>query len=215
MYSVYTFANDNALVFLQTKLSQNTQLKYLLGYNRILLYSFTIIEYLFFSSFFYFILEKKGFRKIIIALFTLFCVYFILSKAPKQFDSIQTSIEGTLIIIYSIFYFYEQMNKEEATFIYQNFTFWLVVGILIYLVGNLFLFTYAATLPNAVRDKYWIINYVCNITKNVLFAYAIYSQARQYFEKPIVADPFKINLIYYFSDLCTYYKLWLAPVAFR
>ncbi len=197
IYSIYAFSNDNLLLYIQNLYSQNRGLKYLIYYNNTILQVFTILEYLFFSLFFYLILNSKSFKKIILyisVIFTLFCFYFIIDKGVKQFDSIQTSVEGILLIVYSILYFYEKISSTLDTFIYQNFKFWIVFGILIYIAGNLFLFTYTSDLPSEVRDQYWIINYVSNISKNLLFALAIYFQAKEFTVKPILEDPFK-NLI--------------------
>ena len=194
IYSIYAFANDNVLIAIQAKYFQDPSQKYLISYNTILLQVFTLLEYLFFSIFFYIILKTSVLKKIIFGfsiLFSLFCIYFIAQKGVKEFDSIQTSIEGTLIIIYSIFYFYEQMNSSQVSFIYQGFRFWIVFGILIYMAGNLFLFTYASTLPQELRNQYWIINFVSNILKNILFAVAIFIQAKSMTEKPNLPDPFE------------------------
>lgn len=194
IYSVYAFANDNTLIGIQNKYMQDPSQKYLINYNTILLQVFTLLEYLFFSIFFYIIVKTSILKKIILGfsiLFSLFCIYFIVQKGVKHFDSIQTSVEGILIIIYSIFYFYEQMNSSEVTFIYQGYKFWIVLGIILYIAGNLFFFTYASTLPQELRNQYMIINYTCNTIKNLLFATAIYIQAKSMIEKPNLPDPFE------------------------
>jgi hypothetical protein len=197
VYSIYAFTNDNVLIYVQTEYFSNPDLKYLKTYNRNLLYTFTIIEYLFFSAFFFSVLKSKKIKTSIVVisvLFSAFCLYFILAKAFTKFDSVQTSISGILIIIFSIFYFYEQINSPKMAFIYQDYKFWIVFGILIYMAGNLFLFSYASNLSNDQRDQYWIINFVSNIMKNILFALAIFIRAKQATEKPVLEDPF-MNLI--------------------
>lgn len=197
LYSIYAFANDSVLIYIQNSLAKNPRQPEILFYGRFLLYSFTIIEYLFFTVFLYIIIENRFIKKIIIALslaFTVFCVYHLFSDATKKFDSIQASIEGILIIVFCILYLYEQMIKPQVLFIYTSYKFWIVFGIMIYMAGNLFLFAYAVDLPNAMRKQYWIINYVSNIIKNIFFALAIFIQAKQLSEKPKVNDPFR-NLI--------------------
>jgi hypothetical protein len=51
----------------------------------------------------------------------------------------------------------------------------------LYLAGTFFLFVYSTSLSLSEANNYWIINYIANILKNVLFALAIIVHAK---EKP-------------------------------
>lgn len=57
-------------------------------------------------------------------------------------------------------------------FIYQDSSFWIVTGLMVYLSGTLFLFVLASQLDNEARNNFWKINLFANITKNILFAIA-------------------------------------------
>lgn len=131
-----------------------------------------------FSLFLYGIIENSIFRRIIIGTSVGFYVFAILLYLREigtneiSFDSLAASVEAILVVVYSIFYLFDQMNKPQVFFIYQEPNFWFVVGIIIYFSGTLFLFIQASALEREQREDYWIISYFLNITKNILFAVA-------------------------------------------
>ena len=163
---------------------------------------FTIVEYSAFSYFLYTVIDNKLFRAIILvssALFFVFAIYYFLTDKNNTFDSLSASIESILIVAYSIFYLFDQMNKPQVIFIYQEPNFWFVVGFIIYLSGTLFLFIQASNLTLEVRDNFWKINYFCNIIKNILFAIAFSTKKSKNlqqtfgnpFENDILENPYK------------------------
>lgn len=171
-YCIYSFSNDLIILY-----RSDHKLEYL-----IFLYTFTIIEYLFFSILLYSLIQSKVLRKGIIVislLFIGFCLYNIINTPIKKFDSVQASIESILVIAYCIIYFYQQLNQPQVTFIYASYTFWIVIGILIYLSGTFFLYAFASDLPPQVREHSWIINLICTILKNLLFTAAIFIHGRK------------------------------------
>ncbi len=171
IYSIYSFLNDLSILYLA---KTNTNIK-------ILLYYYTLIEYLLFTILLLLIIRSKFFKKIFIFIsisFACFCVYWILIGNFTRFDSLQTSIECIIIIITCLFYLYEQLTKPQVEFIHSNYKFWIVISLLIYLAGVFFLFAYAADLPKKENEKYWPILHICNIIKNLLFAVAIYISSR-------------------------------------
>jgi hypothetical protein len=89
-----------------------------------------------------------------------------------EFDSLPASTECILVILYSILYFYEQMNNPVESFIYSSKNFWIIVGFFVYLASTLFLFIVAAYMSIADMEKFWFINFIANISKNILFAIA-------------------------------------------
>jgi membrane-bound ClpP family serine protease len=103
-------------------------------------------------------------------LFISFCIFNILAKPFKNFDSVPTSIEAILLIAYCIVYLFEEVNKPQITFIYSSFHFWIVIAILIYFSATFFLFVYAASLPIKTAQDYWVISHISNILKNIFFA---------------------------------------------
>ena len=163
--------------------SNNTKVMYDSDHGRnsfFLFYVFTIVEYLLFAIFIYTVLGRPVLRKALIvcsALFTSFCLFNIFSQPKYHFDSLQTSIESLILLIFCILFFFEQINKPQVVFIYSSYKFWIVTGILIYLAATFFLYGFAASLPKGVANEYWPINYFSNILRNVFFTVALLIQA--------------------------------------
>jgi hypothetical protein len=141
---------------------------------------FTILEYSFFTGFIYVNLRKKTFKQVLLAtslLFYLFCTVSLFSAKGYYFDSLPASIESIVIIIFCIFYFFEQINKPDISFIYSSKKFWIVTAFLVYLSGTLFLFIYTSNLSETEQTFYWPINFIFNILKNVLITLAFFLPA--------------------------------------
>lgn len=194
-YCAYTFINDLLVINafnLQTK--GNTTF--------ILLSVFTIVEYLLFAFVIYLNLKTLVFKRIIIIvspLFLLLCIYLLLNPGNKaDIDSVSITVEYILIIAFSLFFFFEELNEPNTTFIYASYTFWLIVGILIYSTGTFFFFMQSSDLTNEQWQKWAVINYVFTIIKNAFFSVAMIInksgpppegnsriKSRDRFEKPI------------------------------
>lgn len=152
------------------------------GANNAALYNvlsaFTLVEFTAFTFFLYRILESRIFQKIILftaIAFYLFAIGLYIKEVGSNetsFDSLSASVEAILIVTYCIFYLFDQMNKPQVFFIYQEPNFWFVVAFILYFSGTLFLFIQASELDAEIRDNFWKINYFLNITKNILFAIA-------------------------------------------
>lgn len=165
-YCLYSLTNDFFLLYRNARgLNIQTQL-----------YIFTVIEYAVFAFFLRSVLEHKTLRKVLVLLstpFVVFCFYQIYAQTINVFDSLQTSIGAIVLIAFCIAYLFEQVNKPQLSFIYSKPQFWMVVAILIFLAGTFFLFVFTAALPQAESDKYWVINHISNVLKNILFLIAI------------------------------------------
>mgnify|MGYP001770955800 CR=1 FL=1 len=175
-YCLYSFINDEVIVY---------RVIHHLSYQGFL-FIFTLIEFLTFSFFLYSFLKGSLSKKLILTvsiLFICFCLYLFVFKLRKDanFDSVQTSVEAIVVIIASLIYLFEEINKPDVTFIYSSYKFWVVIGMFLYMAGTFFLFIYASTLSAKEVNTYWIINYISNILKNALFALAIVVHAN---EKP-------------------------------
>jgi hypothetical protein len=80
------------------------------------------------------------------------------------------SVEAILIIVYCIFFLYEQIKNPNSFYIYRSKKFWITIGLLLYFSSTLFLFIYAANLTKQEYLAYWAINDIFNILKNILFS---------------------------------------------
>ena len=170
-----------------------------------LLSVFTLVEYSVFSYVLYSVITNRMFRAIILiasAIFFVFSIYYFLTLGNNTFDSLPASIEAILIVVYSIFYLFDQMNKPQVIFIYQEPHFWFVVAFIIYFSGTLFLFIQASNLTKEVRDNFWKINLFSLMIKNILFAIAFSTRKsknlQQTFENPfeneILENPYKTKI---------------------
>jgi hypothetical protein len=157
-------------------------INYLNGKNSLLyLYIFTIVEYSLFALFIYTILQKAYLKRALLIcsiLFTSFCLFNIFFQPKYEFDSLQTSIESLILIIFCILFLFEEVNKPQVTFIYASYKFWIILGILVYLAITFFLYSFAASMPLETSQRYWFISNYGNILKNILFAIALLIHAK-------------------------------------
>lgn len=144
---------------------------------------YAIFEYLFFTSFFFLSTKNKKFKILIAVISFLYLVFDVifLRSGKTNFDFWAALFTTILIVIYSVFLLYEQVNAPLAEnqynstsplIIYQSYPFWIVIGCIIYLSGTLFVFLYTSDLKDKAFSSLWGINYVFEIIKNVCFAVA-------------------------------------------
>jgi hypothetical protein len=133
-----------------------------------------IIEYAFFSAFFYFCIRDLRFRKLILFIFliTLSTELFLLYQQKANFDFWVTLTTAILILVYCIFFFYEEISLPRTLIIYQSYNFWIATGCIIYLAGTLFLFLYTSDLKDKQKSSLWFIDIVFEIVKNIFFSIA-------------------------------------------
>jgi len=121
-------------------------------------------------------------------IFILYSIIYFYSNRNlnNDFDSLPASIENLLIIIFCVLYFFEQINIPTLSVIYSRSTFWIIVGILFYVSGTLFLFLYVASLPKTQTFNHWYINSIFNILIKVLFAVAFLLNKDEIPDKPYI-----------------------------
>jgi hypothetical protein len=136
---------------------------------------FTIIEYLLLTIFLYFSIKDARLRYIpiigTVAFFATVVANF-LHKREGNFDSLPASVENVLIIIYSIIFLYGQIKDPSILFVYYTKKFWVVIACFIYFSATLFLFLYASNFSPQDHNKYWYINNIFDIIKNIFFCIA-------------------------------------------
>ena len=79
--------------------------------------------------------------------------------------------ETILILIFSFYYLYEQMNDNQNLFIYSNYSFWVILGFMIYLAGSFFIYIFANQTQEAI--KYWYFTNIFSILKDLFFIIAL------------------------------------------
>jgi hypothetical protein len=184
IYCIYDFLTNLGLLYLSHKPA------------KVFLYSsFTFIEYILFVWILFLSIKNQRFRKIIqiaSSFFLIFLIAYNLSINVKGIDSVPIGIEAILILIFSFYYFYEQMNGTQNLFIYNKSSFWTILGMMLYLAGSFFIYIYASQLASKEVAKYWIFTNIFSIIKNLFFTVAILVNSRQ--KKGSASDRVSYNL---------------------
>jgi hypothetical protein len=107
-------------------------------------------------------------------MFIIFQIAYVTSTAHQRLDSIPIGIETILLFLYIFCFFFEFSKLIKDTFIYNHYTFWIAVGILIYLGGSFFFFILVNDLDKNQRDDFGILTYIAEIIKNLLFAFSLF-----------------------------------------
>lgn len=138
---------------------------------------YTLLEYFFFSYILYIKIKSSVFKKLIFAcsiLFFVFASLYYLFYKYKTLDSIPIGIETILIFIYIVYYFNEVFRDSKTNIIYTNYTFWILVGLMIYLGGSFFFNILANHLNPKELLEYWTLTFLADIIKNILLAISIF-----------------------------------------
>jgi len=174
----------------------NHYFQYLQGFLHRSLYYFiyTLLEYVTFASLIFINIKSKKARFwgiCISILFTVFLYLFNFVVRFKSFDSIPIATETLVLLVFSIYFFYEQFKDASSLYIYNHYCFWFTIGILIYLCGSLFIYVFGDQLTPEQVNQFWFFTYVVEIIKNLLFTIAIITYSRKSNFKPE-----KINIPY-------------------
>jgi hypothetical protein len=120
---------------------------------------------------------------IIIIVFIIFCLVNItLFQGPWIFNSVSNVIACLILIVLCLFYFYRLMNDLPIVHVQHLPMFWIAFGVLTYYAGNFFLFlvkNYLMYGESGSHRLMWILHNLLNITKNLLFAIALWQSYRR------------------------------------
>jgi hypothetical protein len=149
---------------------------FLLFDNITILYElFTVIEFIFFSTFLYINLSRSLRQLVLVSAIAIsgFFLIYSIKASPPLIDSVPIGIEFIFILMVSFYFLYEQMNDSTIFFIYNKYSFWIVLGMVIYLAGTFFIFIFANQLSLKELHKYWFITNIFSILKWMFFSIAI------------------------------------------
>ena len=144
--------------------------------SNILLYVFTIVEFLLLFIYLFLFLQETRVKKFLLisaVIFLLIASYNFFENNFKSFKSVDTifiAVSSIILIVGSIVYLFESIQKPDIDFIYSKPSFWVVVGIMIYFSGTFFLFLQYENLSESDKKSFWIINMICFILKNIFFS---------------------------------------------
>ncbi len=88
-------------------------------------------------------------------------------------DSIPIGVETILILLYSFYFFQQFLRSNIAKNVYEYPSFWLVVGLLVYLGCNFFFNLLFNHVSSEQIENFWHYTYIPEIVKNVLFSLVI------------------------------------------
>ena len=148
--------------------------------NYFLYTSYTFFEFGFFAYFLFLIIKFQFFRKLLLITSCSFLIFLTIYGATitaKGIDSIPIGIETILILLFSFYYLYEQMNDTETLFIYSKYQFWVIIGFMLYLAGSFFIYIFANQTKEALN--YWYFTNIFSILKNIFFSVAVFIYTKQ------------------------------------
>lgn len=151
-------------------------------FRRIYLTVYTTFEYLFFFFFIYQVVLEPRFKRLMIffsALFVAFECWFYFETNSKDIDSVPIGIETILILFFIVYCFYEQFRYNFSRFIYTNYWFWTIVGILCYLSCSFFFNILASSFEYDALQPYWYITFIFEIIKNLFFTFGVYLLSKE------------------------------------
>ena len=170
VYTIISILILQADLFFPYKLTH-----YLVSFN-------TIAEYVLFIWFLYINIKNIKLKKIIILvsiLYLLFSIFYSLTVKIKTIDTIPIGLETIVILTFSFYFLYERMNEPTTDLIYNDYRFWIVLGMIIYLAGSFFIYIFSDQVDRELFNKYLSITLIFYALKNILFALGIWIHAKR------------------------------------
>lgn len=144
------------------------------SYRRFQQVLYTSLEYLTFAIIIFLNTKEIRIRRIILLLsaaFILFQIFYFFSSSQQKIDSVPVGIEAILIFVFSTLYFIELFKSEKGESLGPSF--YLIVGIIIYIGSNFFFNLLANSVTEEQYNSYWHFTYIPEIIKNIIFAVSI------------------------------------------
>jgi hypothetical protein len=158
---------------------------------------FAIVELACFLIYIKQIIQNKKLAKYLPLVFVVFLIFNIIDyfflRTEESFNSIASGVEAIIIIVFCLYYFYEQLKETSTLLIYETHNFWIIIAFLIFFSGTFFLYIYT---ENTIKDKtflnqYAIINSGFYLLKNILFSVAMLMKPKK---KPQFDFPIEGNI---------------------
>lgn len=132
---------------------------------------YLVISLGFFSTIYYQLFFKAVLKKLTLALSAI-ALLIILYNAIKIWDypSVSNTALSIFLIVLSLVYFYQLLNRQEFVYIEKQGLFWMNAGVLFYSSVNIFFFMLLFQLPKEVRSDVYMIHSSTNIIANLLYS---------------------------------------------
>lgn len=147
----------------------------------------TLFEYSCFILFLWLNIQKpkiKNLALLLSLLFVIFIVSYSINVEIRFIDTIPIGVETIVILFFSFYFLYEQMNTPKTTFIYTDYRFWIIIGMAIYLAGSFFIYIFADQfdLKDPAEQKqyyqFYSFTYLFYTIKNLFFSLGILIYAK-------------------------------------
>lgn len=137
------------------------------------LHLFIIATLLFFSVIYYkaFFTQALKITAVVISILTLLLLIasLIFVEGMKEYPTIANTLTAVPLIIFSLIYFYQLLNRQEFVHIEKQGLFWVNAGVLFYYSLTIFLFMLFKRLLS-INNEYYMIAHITNIIANILFS---------------------------------------------
>jgi hypothetical protein len=128
---------------------------------------YTLWEFEMVSLFYFMVLKSVSFRRIIVCMMILFAALTVadicLVNGLKRFNYYSRSVEGLIIIMYTVTYFYTVLSEMSIARPEKEGAVWISMAFLIYFSGTLFLFIfgdYVIRHSYKTYGVYWVFHAV-------------------------------------------------------
>jgi hypothetical protein len=124
-------------------------------------------------------------RRVIDFILIFFTLFFIINisffQGPLVFNSVSNVAACLILISFCLLYFYRLLNELPIMHIQHLPMLWISFAVLTYYGGNFFLFLVKnyLTYDTGQHMVMWILHNLLNITKNILFAIALWRSYRK------------------------------------
>ena len=142
----------------------------------------TLSEYLLFALFLYFNLKSNKVKNSLLVLtvfYVIFSFFYAFTVKIRTIDTIPIGIETIIILSFSFYFLYERMNEPTTDLIYNDYRFWIILGMMIYLAGSFFIYIFSDQVDRELFNKYLSLTYIFYALKNILFALGIWIHAKR------------------------------------
>ncbi len=141
--------------------------------NLFLFHAFTYVEFIFLSMVFYQLADLLIWKRVILWLLLLFCVFSIVNsifyESILEFNSNQRYVAGIMGFVLIVGYFAKLIRKAEHIYLERHPYFILAASYLLYFSGTFFLFLVSKEFMGADIAKYWSLHGVLNIFLNLSY----------------------------------------------
>ena len=144
---------------------------------------YTIVETLLIALIYHKLSYSQLWKKLIIILTAIFCLYFFLNwfffQGKNELNSISMGLECILMIILSAGMFHQLIINVPSNSFIQSEEFWFNFSVFMYFSLNIFIFLFSNSLfqenaPNFFGIRLWHIHSIANILFNSSFAVALW-----------------------------------------